>query len=255
MTGLESSIFTDILILMARTARLVIPNMPHHIIQSGNDRQSIFRDDADYLAFQAWLKDAARQFRVALHAYVLLPNQVHLLATPVDETGLARMMQWVGRYYVPYFNQKYSRSGTLWQGRFKTSVIESEQYFLPCSRYIEMKPVRTGLAANPADYRWSSFAHHVGDRPDSMITDHPLYWGMGNTPFEREAAYKAWILQPVPDGELDALSSAVAKGWALGSDEFKIALERRTSRRVRPGKKGRPRKQADGQSAEPSLGG
>ncbi|MBS1170871.1 MAG: transposase [Burkholderiaceae bacterium] len=240
---------------MARTARLVIPNMPHHIIQSGNDRQSIFRDDADYQAFLAWLRDAARQFRVALHAYVLLPNQVHFLATPVDETGLARMMQWIGRYYVPYFNLKYSRTGTLWQGRFRTSVIESEQYFLPCCRYIEMNPVREGLVAHPADYRWSSFAHHVGDRSDSMVTDHPLYWAMGNTPFEREAAYKAWILQAVSDDEIDALSRAVAKGWTLGSDEFKIALEKRTSRRVRPGKKGRPRKRVDSPSPEsPVIG-
>ena len=174
---------------MARLPRLVIPHQPHHVIQRGNDRQAIFRDGDDHLAFLRWLRDASKSFKVAIHAYVLMPNHVHLLASPSDQSGLARMMQWIGRYYVPYFNQKYQRTGTLWEGRYKATVIDSEQYFMICSRYIELNPVRAGLVDNPADYRWSSYAHHVGIKADPLISDHSLYWRLGNTPFGREAAY------------------------------------------------------------------
>lgn len=229
---------------MARISRLVVPDQPHHIIQRGNDRQVIFHDADDCLAFLAWLREASRQFKVAIHAYVLMGNHLHLLASPTDAQGLARMMQWIGRYYVPYFNRKYDRIGTLWQGRFKTSVIESEQYFMLCSRYIEMNPVRAGLVSHPGEYRWSSYAHHVGDKSDALIADHPLYWALGNTPFVREAAYKQWMAQAVTQEEVESLSQAVLKGWALGSEQFKIALEKRTKRRIRPAKRGRPFKLA-----------
>lgn len=227
---------------MARTSRVVIPNLPHHIIQQGNDLQPIFRDESDLLAFHGWMREAARQFKVAIHAYVLMGNHLHLLATPSDALGLARMMQWLGRFYVPYFNRKYERTGTLWQGRFKTSVIESEQYFLSCSRYIETNPVREGLVSHPGEYKWSSYAHHIGDKPDSLIADHPIYWGLGNTPFEREATYKQYVQQPAPQEEIESLGQAVKKGWALGSEQFQIQLEKRTNRRVRQGKRGRPAK-------------
>ena len=182
---------------------------------------------------------------MAIHAYVLMGNHFHLLATPSDALGLGRMMQWIGRFYVPFFNRKYERTGTLWQGRFKTSIIDSERYFLICSRYIEMNPVRVGLVPQPSVYRWSSYAHHVGDRPDGLIADHPLYWAMGNTPFEREAAYKQFMAQPIVQAEVDELNQAVLKGWALGSDAFKKQLEKQSRRRVGPGKRGRPPKQVE----------
>ena len=229
-------------LIMARLPRLVVPNQPHHIIQTGNDLQTIFRDMDDHFAFLCWLRDAARQFKVAIHAYVLMPNHLHLLATPADSTGLGRMMQWIGRHYVPYFNAKYRRSGTLWQGRYKATVIESEQYFLLCSRYIELNPARAGLVAAATDYPWSSLAHHVGVKPDPLITDHPLYWALGNTPFDREASYKALLEQGISAREAEALTQATQKGWALGSEQFKVLLERQISRRVAPGKRGRPRK-------------
>lgn len=238
-----------ILFTMARTSRLVVSNQPHHVMQRGNDRQAIFRDAADYQAFLEWLREAARQFRVAIHAYVLMSNHLHLLATPSDESGLARMMQWVGRYYVPYFNRKYGRAGTLWQGRFKTSIIETERYFMLCSKYIEMNPVRAGMVSGPAEYPWSSYAHHVGDKSDPLIADHSLYWALGNTPFEREAAYKAFMAEPTSDEAEQTLRHAVQKGLALGSEQFKIALEKRTNRRVRPGKRGRPVKRMSDESA------
>jgi putative transposase len=225
---------------MARLPRLVIPHQPHHIIQRGNDRQLIFRDTDDYLAFLGWLRDAAMQFKVAIHAYVLMPNHLHLLASPSEQQGLARMMQWVGRQYVPHFNRKYARVGTLWQGRYKATVIDSERYFMICSRYIELNPIRAGLVANPTEYPWSSYVHHVGAKPDPLITDHSLYWALGNTPFEREAAYKDLAEQALTSDEVSALNEATLKGWALGSDQFKAALERQANRRVRPAKRGRP---------------
>jgi len=223
---------------------LVIPQQPHHVIQRGNDRQLIFRDASDYGIFLGWLRESAKQFNVAIHAYVLMSNHLHLLASPADNTGLGRMMQWVGRHYVPYFNHKYERSGTLWQGRYKTAVIDSERYFLTCSRYIELNPVRAGMVHNPAEYAWSSYQHHIGLRTDPLITDHPLYWALGNTPFEREAAYKALAEQALTPGELDAMRKSAIKGWAIGSEKFQTQLEKVAERRVTPGKRGRPYKQA-----------
>lgn len=225
---------------MARLPRLVIPNHPHHIIQEGNDRQLIFRDDEDYQRFLGWLKESAREFKVSVHAYALMPNHLHLLASPTTEEGLARMMQRVGRYYVPWFNQKYARLGGLFRGRFKTSLIDSERYFMMCSRYIEFNPVRSGLASDPADYRWSSYAHHAGLRQDPLIIDHALYWGLGNTPFQREAAYIELARQPLSAGELDTINQAVLKGWPLGSDAFKTQLQQKAKRQVLPAKRGRP---------------
>jgi putative transposase len=226
---------------MARLPRLVVPHQPHHIIQRGTDRRVIFVDEADHLAFLGWLKDAAKTFNVAIHAYVLMPNHLHLLATPSEETGLARMMQWVGRHYVPYFNFKYKRMGTLWQGRYRATVIDSEQYFMTCSRYIELNPVRGGLCARPGDFRWSSYAHHAGVAPDPLVTDHSLYWALANTPFGREAAYRALVEEEsLSREEVTELNNATLKGWALGSPKFKARLEKQTKRRVSPQKRGRP---------------
>ncbi len=225
---------------MARLPRLVVPFQPHHIIQRGHDKQLIFRDGADHLAFIDWLKDAAKRFKVAIHAYVLMPDHVHLLATPAEVEGLARMMQWVGRYYVPYFNQKYQRGGTLWQGRYKATVLDAERYLLLCSHYIESNPVRIGLVGAPSDYPWSSYLHHVGAKPDSLITDHHCYWALGNTPFDREIAYKLLSEQGVSAAEVELITHVTLKGWALGEEEFKTGLEKQVNRRVSPAKRGRP---------------
>ena len=225
---------------MARLPRLIVPGQPHHLIQRGAGAQSVFLDEHDYLTFLMHLKDGARRFGVDLHAYVLMPDHLHLLATPTDATGLARCMQWLGRHYVPYFNRKYQRSGTIWQGRYKTAVIESQRYFLLCSAYIELNPVRIGLVATPTEYRWSSYRHHVGAVPDTLITEHPLYWALGNTPFAREAAYRDLLTQSLPAIECAALSDATLKGWAVGSDLFKQDLEKQMRQPVQPRKAGRP---------------
>jgi putative transposase len=229
---------------MARLPRLVVPNQPHHVIQYGIDRQPVFRDTGDHVAFLAWLREAAKQFRVAIHAYVLMPDHLHLLATPSDDLGLGRMMQWIGRHYVPYFNQKYGRAGTLWQGRYKATVIDAERYLLACSAYMELNPVRAGLASSAEEYPWSSYRHHIGASPAPLIADHSLYWALGNTPFDREAAYKSLVEQGVAAETVEAITSATRKGWALGSDQFKDRLQKAGNRRVRPAKRGRPGKTA-----------
>jgi putative transposase len=228
---------------MARLPRLVVPHLPHHIIQNAIDSLAVFRDADDYNAFLKWLREAARQFKVAIHAYVLLPAQIQLLASPTDETGLARMMQWLGRHYVPYYNAKYFRAGPLWQGRYRATLIEAEQYFLPSCLYIENMPVRAGLAAAAMDYAWSSNLHHIGGKPDSLITDHGIYWGLGNTPFAREAAYRRLMEQGLTTLQLQLFDAAIHKGWPLGSDAFKQALTKKVTRRVIPGRRGRPKKQ------------
>ena len=225
---------------MARLPRLVVPDQVHHIIQRGHDGQPAFRSAEDYLFFLRCLRDAARRFQVAVHAYVLLPDQIRLLATPVDATGLARTMQWVGRHYVPYFNRQYGRSGTLWQGRYRTTVIDAAQYLMLCSRFIELYPVRAGLAGQPADYPWSSYMHHIGAVPDGLVTDHRLYWALGNTPFEREAAYRALAEQGLSEEQVAELDAALLKGWVLGSPLFKTSIEKQGGRRVQPVKRGRP---------------
>ncbi len=230
---------------MARLPRLVVPRMPHQLVQQGVDEKEIFRDAEDYAVLLKWLREAARQFKVALHAYALMPDHLHLLVTPADETGMGKMMQWLGRHYVPYFNHKYQRVGTLWQGRYRATVIDPERYLLTCMRYIELNPVRASLVVDPAAWRWSSCAHHVGMQSDPVITDHALYWSLGNTPFQREATYKALLELALTSEEVQALQEATRKGWVLGSDRFKADLEKQVQRRVQPGRRGRPRKSPD----------
>jgi putative transposase len=225
---------------MARLPRLVIPHQPHHVIQQGNDRQLIFREPEDYQRFLGWLRESAKEFKVAIHAYVLMPGLLHLLATPAEEGGLAQAMQRTGRYYVPWFNAKYGRSGSLFQGRFKTSVIDAASYLMQCSQYIELAPVRAQLAGDALAYPWSSYAHHAGAKPDALITDHALYWALGNTPFQREAAYKELAERPLTAPQLEVIEKAVLKGWPLGSDAFKADLQQKARRQVLPARRGRP---------------
>lgn len=230
---------------MARLPRLVIPHQPHHIIQQGNDSQLIFRASEDYQQFLLWLRDSAREFKVAIHAYVLMPNHFHLLATPATETGLAQMMQRLGRYYVPWYNARHQRSGSLFQGRFKTSLIDAETYFMKCSRFVELNAVRTNVVADPLDYPWSSYHHHAGMRVDPVITDHALYWALGNTPFQREAAYIELSRNELPEAEHAQIEAAVLKGWPLASDAYKANLQQTIKRQVLPAKRGRPFKKRE----------
>ena len=234
---------------MARLPRLVVPNQLHHLIAQGHNDQPVVRDEADYQSFMHWLREAARQSRVAIHAYVLLPSRLQLLATPSDEAGLSKMMQSLGRLYVPYFNARYGRTGTLWEGRFRATVLDPVTYFVPCAHLIEYQPVSAGLVLDIAAYPWSSHAHHVGHRKEPWLTDHPAYWALGNTPFEREAAYQQISEAPASSAMSEKILVATRKAWALGSDEFCRRLAKLTVRRLAPTKRGRPRKAA----LEPGL--
>jgi putative transposase len=200
---------------MARLPRTKAAGYPHHVIQRGNNRQAIFADTADYQRYLQLLQEISSGHSVAVHAYVLMTNHVHLLVTPEAEGGLSRFMQALGRRYVRWFNDRHQRTGTLWEGRFRSTVIAADRYLLACMRYIELNPVRAGLASGPADYRWSSNAHHVGRALDPLITDHPLFWALGNTPFERQSAYQQLFELGLPEHEVAELRRATNRGWAL----------------------------------------
>lgn len=223
---------------MSRLPRLYVPDMPQLILQRGNNRAQVFNDDADFEQYRAHLRESAREAGVALHAYVLMPNHVHLVATPSDEGAAGAMMQRLGRRYVRYFNDRHGRSGTLWEGRYRSTVVEPAAYLLACYAYVELNPVRHQLANDPSHYYWSSCRHHVGLAADPLITDHALYWALGNTPFERQAVYRTLLESGLSGSQLDAIRFAAHRGWMLGAAD----VESTANRRGQPLPKGRPRR-------------
>lgn len=225
---------------MARLPRLTVPGYPHHVILRGNNRQDIFVDGRDRERMLALLQEHAEREGVDIHAYVLMSNHLHLLLTPQQDGALPRLMQSVGRAYVLYFNKRHGRTGTLWEGRYRSTLIETERYLLSCMVYIDLNPVRAGMVADPADHAWSSHAHYLGRRVDRLVTPHPLYWALGNTPFAREAAYAELVRAGLKADQQAALTDSALKGWALGSPGFVAGLQRQTERRVQKGKPGRP---------------
>ena len=225
---------------MARQPRLTVAAYPHHVIQRGNDRQAIVRDDADRTRLLALWQEHAQTFKVAIHAYVVMDNHFHLLVTPETDEGLPLMMQAVGRAYVRYFNLRHQRTGTLWEGRYRSNLIESERYLLACMVYIDLNPVRAGMVDQPADFKWSSYRHCIGQVSDKLVTPHALFWGLGNTPFAREAAYAELVQAGFAQSEKEQLTQSALSGWALGSADFVSALQQSTMRRLLPGKAGRP---------------
>jgi putative transposase len=225
---------------MARLPRLTIPGYPHHVIQRGNNRQPIFATDEDYRELLALLEEHARAAGVAVHAYVLMSNHVHLLATPETADGIPQMMQAVGRRYVRFFNRRQARTGTLWEGRYRSTIIQAERYLLACMAYIDLNPVRAGMVDAPESYPWSSHGHYVSGRPDRLVTPHPIWWELGNTPFAREAAYRELVHAGLSEAQQQALTDSALRGWALGDAAYVADLQRRTERRVSMGKAGRP---------------
>ena len=225
---------------MARLPRLVVPGLPHHLVLRGNNRQHVFADERDYQEYLDALREAALLNKVRVHAYVLMPNQVHLLLTPADEQGMSRMMQSVGRRYGAAFNRRHQRTGTLWEGRFRAAVIDPARHFLEVCVYIDTNPVRAGLVERDEDWPWSSLAHHLGRKVDALVADYPAYWGLGNTPFEREAAYRALCERGLGSSAVERITAAAIKGWALGSPAFLAQLAGSTSRPLQPRPRGRP---------------
>jgi len=229
---------------MARLPRLALDGQPHHLIQRGLNRQPFVADDVDRQRFLAELRESAALHKVAVHAYLLMDNHLHLLATPEAGEGLSLMMQSLGRRYVAAFNKRHGRSGTLWDGRFRAAPLEADAHLLACMRFIESIPQRNaGFHLAPEDYAWSSAAHHLGRRRDPLVVDHALFWALGNTPFEREAAWRAWLEQGVSDHEACRLMDSAHKGWPLGSASFLQQLSEQSERPVTPRKRGRPPRQ------------
>lgn len=225
---------------MARLPRLTVPGYPHHVIQRGNNRQAIFAAAEDYGVLLDLLSENAAKFGVALHAYVLMSNHFHLLATPDSTEALPLMMQSVGRRYVRYFNDRQGRSGTLWEGRYRSTLIQTERYLLACMAYIDLNPVRAGLVAEAREYPWSSHRHYVGLQMDKHVAPHALIWELGNTPFAREAAYADLVRAGLSADQHKALTQSVLNGWALGEPDFVADLQKRTARRVSKAQAGRP---------------
>jgi putative transposase len=225
---------------MARLPRLTVPGYPHHIIQRGNNRQAIFGDAADYELLLSLIDEHARKQQVAVHGYVLMSNHFHLLATPETVEGIPQMMQAVGRRYVRTYNLRHARTGTLWEGRYRSTLIQAERHLLACMVYMDLNPVRAGMVGDPAAYPWSSHQHFIGRRTDKVVTPHPLYWELGNTPFARDQAYAELVLSGVSDQERQALTDSALRGWALGQPDYVADLQRRTQRRVARAQAGRP---------------
>lgn len=217
---------------MARLPRIVIPGQPLHLIQRGNNRQPCFFAEADYRFYLESLNDASLRYGCRIHAYVLMTNHVHLLLTPETTESSSALLQAVGRRYVRYVNQVYRRTGTLWEGRFKSTLIDSEHYLLICSRYIEMNPVRARMVDQPGDYRWSSYRHNALGQRDALLTLHYLYERLGADTTQRRAAYRALFNVQIDPVEVHAIRRATETGTVLGNDRFREHIEMTLKRSV-----------------------
>jgi putative transposase len=229
---------------MARLPRMVIPGQPQHVIVRGNNRSEIFCCDADYRFYLEKLLAACKKHDCQVHAYVLMTNHVHLLMTPFSETGLSKALQMLGRYYVQYFNYCYRRTGTLWEGRYKATLIDSDSYLLTCMRYIELNPVRAGMAADPIEYPWSSYRFNVLGQTDDLITPHAEFHRLGTDDSACRAAYRALFNQSISEAQINEIREATNKAWALGDSRFKERIQLQLARRVEPSPRGGDRKSA-----------
>ena len=227
---------------MPRQPRFNLPDIPQHVIQRGNNRQATFFGEDDYHCYLECLRGAADKSQCEVHAYVLMTNHVHLLVTPRTPNAVSTLMQALGRSYVWHVNSTHQRTGTLWEGRYNASLVDSERYLLACYRYIELNPVRANMVEDAADYPWSSYRHHaLGERSD-VIVDHPLYEALGTSQDQRRTAYREFFRSQMDDGLLHAIRVAVNRGGVLGSERFTDHIDATLGRRVRPAKPGRPRK-------------
>jgi len=201
---------------MGRLRRVKIPGLCHHVIQRGTDRVNIFRNDLDFDVFGAMLLEASTAHRTEIHVYVFMSNHVHLLMTPRIPCGVEKTMHAAGSRYVRYFNKRYGRTGTLVEGRYRPAVVHDEQYWLSCARYIELNPVRAGIASSPEAYCWSSYRANAFGQRDDLVTPHPVYLGLGATPAERQDRWRTVCAETTSQEDLDRLRFAIRQGRALG---------------------------------------
>ena len=226
---------------MARLARTIIPGQAMHVMVRGNNREILFFNDADRRIYLDWLREAAKQFGSAVHAFALMPNHVHLLMTPQNVDSLAKTMQSLGRRYAQYFNQQHHRSGTIWEGRYRSSLIDPD-YFLRCQRYIELNPVRTGFESSPQDSTWTSFASHIGGNAEPWLVDHQHFWSLGNTPFERQMAWSAFVKDGAPHWEDRQITEALVRSKPWVSDIYAKKLFKDNPELTLMRHRGRPKK-------------
>lgn len=227
---------------MARLSRFAIPGHPQHVIVRGNNRQEIFCAEGDYRFYLEKLQAACEKHQCDIHAYVLMTNHVHLLITPHQEEGISKVMQMVGRYYVQYFNHCYQRTGTLWEGRYKATLIDSENYLLSCMRYIEMNPVHANMVQHPSEYPWSSYGPNARGDGGSFVVPHLEYRRLGRSVEERQSAYRQLFRSRLGEAVVNELRDATNKAWVLGNDHFKERIQRQLGRRVKPVSRGGDRK-------------
>lgn len=205
---------------MPRRPRIKLAGLPQHIVQRGINREPCFFAEEDYHCYLHWLEKAAADWHCVIHAYVLMTNHVHLLVTPETEAGIAKLMQAVGRRYVQYINRIYKRTGSLWEGRYKSSLIQAETYLLTCMRYIELNPVRAGMAQDPSQYRWSSYRHNGLGQSDPRLTPHPLYLALDRNDADRQTAYRALFRCELDEDALGDIRLALSQGQPLGHGRF-----------------------------------
>jgi putative transposase len=226
---------------MARLPRLYAPTVVQHVVLRPAVGRGLFIDDDSYVSFTALLAEAVRAHGIALHAYVLTPDELRLLATPADPGSLPRAIQAIGRRYVPSINRRVGHGGPLWSQRYRSTLIDAETYLLDSMRFIESRPVALGLVSSPGEWRWSSYGHHVGREQQALLSDHAGYWDLSNTPFERQAIYRALSGEPIPAAIDARISDTVERGWLLGDPAFVAQVEERLNRRSGPLPRGRPR--------------
>lgn len=229
---------------MARTARVVLPDVPMHVIQRGNNKQPCFRGAADFRRLLNILGEQSGKTGCAVHAYVLMSNHIHLLVTPPRALAIGEMMKGVLQEYSQYFNWKHQRTGGLWEGRFRSSLVQSEDYFLVCQRYIELNPVRAGMAERPEDYKWSSYRCNGRGISDPIVSPHSVYLGLAESENVRRKVYRELFQSEIDDHVLQHIRDAVRGNRALGSAAFVEKIEAQTGCKMRSNHKGRPKKSA-----------
>ncbi len=225
---------------MPRAGRLDLAGIAQHVVQRGNNREPCFHRRVDYLRYQQALRDAAVATGCRVHAYVLMTNHVHLLVTPEAPGAVGKMMQRVGRRYVRALNDAMGRTGTLWEGRYKASLVDSERYLVACHRYIELNPVRARMVTLPGDYPWSSYGYYAEGRGDPLLTPHDAFEALGQTQARRQAAHRRLVAEGVPRDELESIRLYTARQRAWGSRAFQAQVEAATGRRAGLGRPGRP---------------
>lgn len=235
---------------MPRRPRLTMPNVPLHLIQRGNNRQACFIAEEDYRFYLDWLGEYAGKAGCRIHAYALMTNHVHLLVTAERGGAPGEMMKALGQRYVQYFNKSYRRSGTLWEGRYRSCPTQAENYLVACQRYIELNPVRAAMVQHPADYRWSSYRANAQGEANSLVAPHDVYLSLGGDPSSRQAAYRELFRHELDPGMVDRIRQATNGNYALGSQRFGEQIAAALKQRALPGKAGRPKKTSEPQSDE-----